>query len=99
MLFGDIINENGISNEYDCDMDIALALENMELTMQLESMGIINEAARRTKLQATIKYAMSKFRKKERVLESYDKDIAKCDKVIEKLTKEIAKYEIGRAHV
>lgn len=91
-----IYNENSIDS---IDFEIGLALENMMLKQQL---ALINEEEYLTegwsiknqyKPFVNLKYALGKWKSKERTLKEIDKDIEKCDKTIKKLSETIDKYD------
>lgn len=87
MINGDILKENQL-NENDYAME--LLCENVMLKSQLQA---VNEAKSVLLSYKELKYAMNKWKTKERALPEVKKDIEKCDKVLKKLDDQLEKYK------
>lgn len=94
MIFGnEIINESVLSES---SMLIQLCMENYALKWQyydICSEECLTEATTKLKMTSEIKYAMKKFREKERRVPELKKDIEQCEKALVKVDQEMEKYK------
>ena len=94
MIFGnEIINESVLSEN---SMLIQLCMENYALKWEyydICSEEYLVEAKTKLKMASEIKYAMKKFREKERRVPELKKDIEQCEKALVKVDQEMEKYK------